>query len=203
LFGCLVILTVMKKFSLSSLLKSLAILLVILSFFQPWWLFNGSSPTLPAEKTTALYVNPGIMIETKTYYGEVSLNLAEMPDIFLLFLGAIIPLASLVCICIGIGIILKRTKRKKFAFPLSIVGVILLGILLTAFWFGTTRLIDASLGSVQGHDSLLVSMGAEEVMMQASWGFSAGFYLVCLAAGIAVIAALLDIRVMLSQRKKM
>ncbi len=203
LFGCLVILTILKKFSLSSLLKSLAILLVILSFFQPWWLFTGSSSTLPAEKTTALYVNPGMMIETKTFYGEVSLSLAEMPDIFLLFLGAIVPLALLVCICIGIGIILKRTKKKNYAFLLGIAGVILMGIILFAFTYGTTRLIETSLGSVQGAEMLSVSMGSEDVMMQASWGFNAGFYLVCIAVIVAAIAVLLDIRMMLTQKKKL
>ena len=203
LFACLVILTIVKKFSLSSLLKSLAILLVILSFFQPWWLFTGSSSTLPAEKTTALYVNPGMMIETKTYYGEVSLNLAEMPDIFLMFLGVIVPLASLVCICIGIGIILKRTKKKNYAFLLGIVGVILLGILISAFSYGTTRLIETSLSSVQGENVLSISMGSEDVMMHATWGFSAGFYIVCIAVIVAVIAVLLDIRMRLTQKKKL
>jgi hypothetical protein len=203
LFGCLVILTILKKFSLSSLLKSLAILLVIFSFFQPWWLFTGSSSTLPAEKTTALYVNPGMMIETKTYYGEVSLSLAEMPDMFLLLLGMIVPLASLVCICIGIGIILKRTKKKNYAFLLGIAGVILLGILLSAFSYGTTRLIETSLGSVQGEEVLSVSMGSEDMMMHASWGFSAGFYIVCIALIVAVIAVIFDIRMRLTQKKKL
>ena len=203
LFGVFVILTLLKKFSLSSLLKSLAILLIILSFFQPWWLFTGSSSTLPAEKNTALYVNPGMMIETRNYYGEVSLNLAEIPDIFLLLLGWIVPFASLACVCIGGGIILRRTKKKNYAFLLSIIGVILLGILLSAFSYGTTRLIETSLGSVQGEDYLSVSMGSEDVMMHSSWGFSAGFYIVCIAILVAAIAVLLDIRMRLKQKKKL
>ncbi len=203
LFGLLVILTILKKFSLSSLLKSLAILLVILSFFQPWWLFTGTSSTLPAEKTTALYVNPAMMIETRKYYGEVSLNLAEMPDFFLMFLGGILPLASLVCITIGIGIILKRTKKKKYAFLLSIIGIILLGILLSAFSYGTTRLIETSLGSVQGEDDLSASFGSEDIMIHASWGFSAGFYLICIAIIITILAVLLDIRMRLKLKKEL
>jgi uncharacterized membrane protein len=144
-----------------------------------------------------------MMIETKTYYGEVSLSLAEMPDIFLLFLGVIVPLASLVCICLGIGIILKRTKKKNYAFLLGIIGVILLGVLLAAFSFGTTRLIETSLGSVQGEDMQSVSMGFEDVMLHATWGFSTGFYLVCLATAVAIIAVLLDIRMKLIQKKKL
>ena len=203
LFGFFVILTFLKKFSVSSLLKSLAILLVIFSFIQPWWLFTATSATLPAEKTTALYVNPGMMIETKTYYGEVSLNLAEMPDMFLLFLVWIVPIASLACISIGIGIVLRRTMKKNYAFFLSIIGVILLGLLLAAFSFGTTRLIDASLGSVQGEKNLSIAMGTEDILMHSTWGFSAGFYIVCIAVVVAVVGILLDIRMRVRQKKKL
>jgi len=203
LFGFFVILTILRKFSLSSLLKSLAILLVILSFFQPWWLFTGTSDTVPEEKTTALYVNPGMMIETRTSYGEVSLNLAEIPDIFLLFLGWIVPLALLACASIAIGIVLRRTQKKKYAFLLSVVGVVLFGVLVPSFFYGTTRLIDTSLGSVQGDEVLVVSMGPEEIMMQTSWGFSSGFYLVSIALLVAVIAVLLDIRARFMLKKKL
>ncbi len=203
LFGFFVILTILKKFSLSSLLKSLAILLVIFSCFQPWWLFTGSSSTVPAEKTTALYINPGMMIETRNYYGELSLNIAEMPDIFVMFLGAMVPLIVLACLCLGTGIFLKRTMKKNYAFLLSICGVILLSILLPLFYYGTSKLIEVSIGSVQGEGMLTVTFGLEKVIMHSSWGFSAGFYIVCIAVIIAVIALLLDVRVRLKQKKKL
>jgi hypothetical protein len=203
LFGFFVILTILKKFSVSSLLKSLAILLVILSFFQPWWMFIGQSTTLPAGKTTALYVNPGMMIETKTYYGEVSLSLAEIPDIFLLFLVWIVPIASLVCVCITLGIILRRTQKKNYGLFLSIIGVVLLGILLAVFTYGATRLIETSLGTVQGEEMLSISMGAEDILMNSTWGFSTGFYLIGLAVIIAVLGILLEIRVQRRQKKRL
>ncbi|HUT00747.1 MAG TPA: hypothetical protein VMY59_10555 [Candidatus Thermoplasmatota archaeon] len=203
LFGFFVILTLLKKFSLSSLLKSLAILLVIFSFFQPWWLFTGSSSTIPAEKTTALYINPGMMIETKNYYGEVSLSIAEMPDIFLMLLAGMVPLALLACLCIGTGIVLKRITKKNYAFLLGVCGVILLSILLPLFYYGTTKLIEASIGSVQGEGIFAVTIGPEVVMMQSSWGFSSGFYIVCIAAIITVIALLLDIRMRFKQKNKL
>ncbi len=202
LFGFFVILTLLRKFSVSSLLKSLAILLVILSFFQAWWLFTGSCSTLPAEKTTALYVYPGMMIETMTYYGEVSLSLAEMPDMFLLFLVWIVPIATVSCMSITIGIILRRTTKKNYGFFLSIIGVIFLGILLAAFSYGTTRLIETSLGSVQGEEALSISMGSEDIIMISTWGFSTGFYLICLAFIVAVAAILLDIRARFTQKKR-
>jgi uncharacterized membrane protein YqjE len=74
LFGFLVVLTLLKKFSLSSLLKSLAILFIILSLFQPWWMLISSSAIPPAEKTTTMYVNPGVMIKTTKYFSLLSFS---------------------------------------------------------------------------------------------------------------------------------
>ncbi|KYK24068.1 hypothetical protein AYK25_01915 [Thermoplasmatales archaeon SM1-50] len=202
LFGFFVILTILRKFSFSSLLKSLAILLIVFSIFQPWWLFTGSSSTQPIEKTTSLYINPGMMIETKKYYGELSLNIAEIPDIFIVFLSAILPLATLACVSLGLGIVLKRTKKKHYAFPLSIVGIILLSILIPSFYFGTTKLIEASIGSVQGEGVLTISIESGEVTMLSNWGFSSGFYITCIALIVVVTAMLFDIRLMIKQKKR-
>jgi hypothetical protein len=203
LFGFLVVLTLLKRFSLPSLLKCLAILLVLLSFFQPWWMFIGSSTIPPAEKTTAMYVNPAVMIETRKYYGESSLNIAEMPDMFLMFLGAIVPLASLACLCLGLAILLKKMKKKQYALLLSIAGVVLLFILLSSFYFGTTKLAETSIGGVQGEGALAISIESDVVIMQSSWGFSTGFYFIFIAVIVAVIALLLDIRTRVIQKKKL
>lgn len=203
LFSFFVILTLLRKFSLSSLLKALAILLVIFSLFQPWWVFDGVSSTVPAGKTTALYVNPAMMIETSKYHGELSLNIEELPDMFLMFLGGIIPLASLACLSLSIGIILRRTKKKNYAFLLSIIGIILLGVVVPSFVFGTTRLIETSLGAVQGEGVLLISIGEEEVLLKSSWGFAIGFYLVCIGVLVVLAALFIDIRAILTQRKKL
>lgn len=203
LFAFFVILTLLKKFSLSSLLKSLAVLFVIFSLFQPWWLFTGSSATRPIEKTTALYINPGIMIETKQYYGELTLTLAEMPEIFIMFLAAMVPLASFACISISLGIILKRTPKKKYAFFLSVCGVVLLAILLPMFYAGTTKLIETSIGAVQGEGMMMISIGSEEVLMNSSWGFASGFYFACLAVLVAIFAIVLDIRLRFKEKKKL
>jgi hypothetical protein len=202
LFAFFVILTLLKKFSLSSLLKSLAVLFVIFSLFQPWWLFTGSSTTQPIEKTTALYINPGMMIETKQYYGELALTLAEMPEIFIVFLAAMVPLASFACISISLGIILKRTPKKKYAFFLSVCGVVLLAILLPMFYAGTTKLIETSIGTVQGDGMMMISIGSEEILMNSSWGFAAGFYFACLAVLVAIFGIVLDIKLRFKEKKK-
>jgi hypothetical protein len=166
-------------------------------------MFIGSSKIPPVEKTTTLYVNPGIMIETIKYYGETSLNIAQMPDMFLTFLGLIVPLASLACLSLGLGILLKKIKNQQYELLLSIAGVVLLCILLPSFYFGMTKLTEASIGAVQGKGILTISIESEKVIMQSSWGFSIGFYFIFIAVIVAVIALLLDIRTKVMQKKKL
>ncbi|VVB61597.1 Uncharacterised protein [uncultured archaeon] len=203
LFGFLVVMTLLKKFSLSSLLKSLAILFIILSLFQPWWMFIGSSAVPPAERTTTMYVNPGVVIKTIKYHGDTSFEIAEIPDTVLMFLGAIVPLISLICICLSFAILLKRTKKKQYALLFSIIGVVLLCILLSSFYYVTTKLTETSIGAVQGEGVLTFSFDSEEVMIQSSWGFSTGFYFIFIAVIVAVIALFLDIRFKVMQKKKL
>jgi hypothetical protein len=203
LFGFFCILSLLKKFSFSSLLKCLTVLLIIFSFFQPWWQFSGTSTAPMAEKTTSMYVNPPTMIEITKYKGETMLNIAEMPDIFVMFLGAMIPLALLACVSLALGVILKRLKKKNYALLLSLLAVILLVILLPSFIFGTTKLAETSIGSVQGSGILPIFIGSEEVKMDCSWGFSIGFYLVLIAVCVIILTVALDIRTRIKLYKKL
>jgi hypothetical protein len=203
LFGFFCILSILKKFSLSSLLKCLTILLVIFSFFQPWWQFTGSSEMPPAEKTIAMYVNPPSMIEITKYNEETSLNIAEMPDIFITFLNAMIPLAALACISLALGIMLKRLQKKNYALLMNLCAVILLVILLPSYFFGTAKLAETSIGSVQGTEILPIQIGSQTVTMDCSWGFSTGFYLVLIAIIVVIITVTFDVKKRIRQKKKL
>jgi hypothetical protein len=203
LFGFFCILSLLKKFSLSSLLKCLTILLIIFSFFQPWWQFIGTSAAPMAEKTTSMYVNPATMIEITKFNGETMLNIAEMPDIFVMFLGAMIPLALLACVTLVLGVLFKRLKKKNYALLLSLFAVILLVILLPSFILGTTKLTETSIGSVQGSGTLPIFIGSEEVKMDCSWGFGIGFYLVLIAVCVIILTVALDIRTRIKLYKKL
>jgi len=203
LFGFFVVLTLLKKFSFPSLLKTLAILFVILSLFQPWWTFIGSSVIPSIERTTTIYVNPGVMIKTIKYDGDTTFEIAEIPDQVLMFLGAIVPLALLTCLILVFAIMLKRTKKKQYALFLSIVGVVFLCILLSSFYFITTKITEVSIGAVQGEGALTFLFESEEVIMQSSWGFSIGFYFIFIAVIVAVIALLIEIRIRVMQKKKL
>ena len=141
------------------------------------------------------------MIEITKYHGETSLNIAEMPDIFVTFLGAMIPLAVLACISLVLGILLKRLQKKNYALLFSLCAVILLLVLLPSYVFGTTKLTETSIGSVQGEGAIPISVGSDMVQMHCSWGFSSGFYLVLIALIIIILTVLMDIRTRIKQKK--
>jgi hypothetical protein len=156
-----------------------------------------------AEKTTSMYVNPATMIEITKFNGETMLNIAEMPDIFVMFLGAMIPLALLACVTLVLGVLFKRLKKKNYALLLSLFAVILLVILLPSFILGTTKLTETSIGSVQGSGTLPIFIGSEEVKMDCSWGFGIGFYLVLIAVCVIILTVALDIRTRIKLYKKL
>jgi hypothetical protein len=143
------------------------------------------------------------MIETTTYSGQTTLEIAEMPDLFLTFLGAIVPVAVLICLVLGLSIILKRMKKKTYAFILCIGGIILLVFLLPTFYYGTAKLTETSIGAIQGDGPLTISIESQEVLMQSHWGLSSGFYCIIIATVIAVIALVLEIRSIMKKRTRL
>ena len=201
--GSVLIFAVAKKFSLTSALKCLALALVILALFQPWWVFSGSSSAPAAQRDTALYINPGVMVETTTFNGGTSLALAELPDIFVSFLGVIMPVLLFLCIILGSSVIMKKIKKRNYSFLLSMSGVAIFSIALYAFYIGTQKLSETSIGPVQGQGTILVTIQGVEVHLQSSWGFSLGYYLIIIAAMCAISAMTLEIWFILRKKKRL
>jgi len=200
--GALLVFTVVKKFSLLSALKCIALVLVILAFFQPWWVFSGSSTAPVAQRNTALYINPGVMVESTTFNGGTSLALAEMPDMFISFLGVIMPVIVLLCVMLGSSVILKKIKKRNYSFLLSLASVAIFIIVLYAFYIGTQKLCETSIGPVQGQGDILVMIQGVEVHLQSSWGFDLGYYCMIIAAILAVFALILEVLLILRKKKQ-
>jgi hypothetical protein len=197
-----VLLSLMKKFSLRSTLKCVAFALVIIALLQPWWVFSGSSPSPLAQRDTALYINPGVMVESTTFNGQTSLTIAEMPDIFLAFLGVILPVIILLCVVLISSVILKKIKKRNYSFLLTMVSVIIFVLALYAFYVGIQKLCETSIGSVQGQGDILVMIQGAEVHMQSTWGFGPGYYCMILGAVLAVGAVILESYLMFKMRKQ-
>lgn len=197
----LLVLTLVKKFSISSFIKCFAIVLLVLALFQPWWGFSGSSTAPVIQRNTALYINPGVMIESTTSNGTTSLNLADLPDVFISFLGLIVPVIVLTCGVLGSSVILKKFKKRNYSFLLSLVSVVLFVILLSAFFIGIQKLCETSIGPVQGQGTITVTIEGTEIPMQSSWGFGIGYYFIVFATIFAILAAILDFRRIFRKKK--
>jgi len=201
--GVVVVITATKRFSLRSALKCVALALVIIALLQPWWAFSGSSPAPLTQRTTVLYVNPGVMVETTTFNGQTSLALAEMPDIFLAFLGVILPVIVLLCVVLVSSVILKKIKKRNYSFLLTVTSVIIFSLVLYAFYIGTEKLCETSIGPVQGQGDILVIIQGAEVHLQSTWGFSVGYYCMIIGTLLTVCALILEVWLMVKQRKQL
>lgn len=199
--GAVLVLMLIKKFSISSFLKCLTIVLLVLALFQPWWGFSGSSTAPIAQRNTALYVSPGVMIESTTYNGSTSLNLAELPDVFISFLGLIVPVIVLTCGVLGASVILKKLKKRNYSLLLSLASLVFFVILLSAFFIGTQKLCETSIGPVQGQGMITVTIQGTEIPMQSSWGFSLGYYFIIFAVVLTIFAVILDFRRIFRKKK--
>ncbi len=200
--GVVTFFTAVKKFSLRSALKCVALALVVIALFQPWWVFSGSSPVSQASRNTALYINPGVMVETTTVNGQTSLSLAEMPDVFLAFLGVIMPVIILLCVMLISSVVLKKIKRRNYSFLLSALSVVVFGLVLYAFYIGTEKLCETSIGPVQGQGSIMVLIQGAEISLQSIWGFGPGFYCVVTAAILAISSVIIEIWLIFKKRKQ-
>jgi len=202
LLGTALVFVVSKKFSVPSFLKCLAVALVVLALFQPWWVFSGSSDTPVAQRIIALYINPGVMVEQTRYTGETSYALAALPDIFLSFLGVMMPVVILLCIVLLASVLLKKMKKRNYSFLLSLTSMVIVAALLPAFFVGIQKLCETSIGPVQGQGDILVMIRGAEVHLQSTWGFGIGYYLVALAALAVIGAVVLEVWRLFKKRKQ-
>jgi hypothetical protein len=178
------ILALKRRLSLSSLLLILGIAVVVIALFQPWWGLSGSHSK--AERATSLFLIPQVMIESTTYRGKVILDIAEMPQIFVNTLGKIVAIAYAACTVLGLGCIMDKMGKKPYSLFLRLLGLVLLIILLSLFYYSTAKLCEVSIGNLQGEGYLKVSLGHETIEMFSRWGLSIGFYLII--ASIIIIS---------------
>jgi len=190
----LVVLTLMKRLDVESFLKLLAIVFIVIALVQPWWCFSGLSSSPIAERNTEMFVIPQVMIESTSYQGKTTFDVADMPELFVDVLGKIMLVAYAACIMLGVSFLLKKLGKKHYSIFLDVVGVILLIAIISMFYVGTSKLCEVSIGEVQGEGMIGVSLGSETVSMQSIWGFTTGFYLVIASMVLAMMPLFFEVK---------
>jgi hypothetical protein len=189
-----VLLLLGKKVSLPVLLLLVAFACVIIAVVQPWWGLTGSSMSPAAEQGTELFLMPPVMIETTTYKGVTTLDLAITPDIFVDFLGIVLWIlyagaAFLLLSCIAMGM-----RWRKQALLLLGTGTLLVMVVLVLFYGGMSTLTEASVGALYGDKMLSMTLDETVISMDAQWGLSSGFYLCLISVLCAFVASIFTVK---------
>jgi len=196
-----IILILLRKISLSSFLKILAIALIIIALVMPWWELSGSNADSSIERSTKAFLIPQTMV-TKTSSGNiVEMELANVPSDFTMFIFAVMIIVIVSALIFFGSIALKKYRRASKI--LTILGVILLIAAIGIFSYGFSELTKVGLGSLQGSGTLnvLIPGTSNYVDVTASWGLSTGIYLSILAIILVSVSLFLDFRIRRKTKK--
>jgi hypothetical protein len=94
---------------------------------------------------------------------------------------------------ISVSFISSKLGKRKYSFSLNFLSLILIIAIISLFFFGTSKLTEASIGKVQGDGIISISLD-ETILMQSSWGFSSGFYLVIAAAILTILSLIIEFK---------
>ncbi len=189
----LIVLLLFKKISLNTMLKLIAMSLILISLFQPWWALNASSEFSLAEKNSEMFIVPQTMIDRVDYDDSSYFDLATIPEEFTDFLGILLFVVCSGFILLGISFIPNIVLKRRFSTGLIFTSILFLVLVTIAFSVGMSKICEITLGSLQGEGMLDVILPTSEVInMSSSWGLGIGFYLCVSAALIAMTAGILD-----------
>ena len=171
----------------------MAMAIILVSLFQPWWALNASSDDPIASKKTEMFVVPQTTIETITYENVPYLGLATIPEMFTNFLGVLLLVVCSGFILLGLSFIPNIVLKKRFSLILISASILFLILVAVAFSLGMSKICEIGLGSLIGEGTLdVVLPDGENVIMSSSWGLGSGFYLCIISALTAMAAGILD-----------
>ena len=189
----ILVLLLIRKISLNTFLKMMAMSLILISLFQPWWVLTASSNADLTSKTSEMFIFPQTMIETTVYRGVPYLDIATIPELFTDFLGILLIIVCSGFALLGISFIPNIVLKKRFSFVLIFSSILFLVLVIVAFLFGMSLLCEISLGSLIGEGMLEVLLpNCETTYMSAQWGLGIGFYLGVISALVALTGGIMD-----------
>lgn len=184
----------LKRISLNSFLKIVAIGLIILSIFQPWWSLNSASDTIDVTKSSDLYIFPQVMIEKITIDNQQFFDLATIPEVFTDFLGVLLLIVFSGLVLIGISFIPNILLKKRYSIILIVASALFLVLISAAFIVGMSKITELTLGSLQGQGSLNIDLPDKTTTsVYGYWGLGSGFYLCIFAAIMGFLDGTIDL----------
>jgi len=184
----------LKRISLNSFLKIVAMALILLSIFQPWWSLNAINEKIDITKTSDVYILPQVMIEKITIDNQDFFDLATIPEVFTDFLGILLLIVVSGFVLIGISFIPNILLKKRYSIILIVASASFLILIAVAFTFGMSKITELTLGSLQGQGFLNVDLPDKSTdSLYAYWGLGSGFYLCIFAALMGLLDGIIDL----------
>ena len=191
LFGIAVLLFlgVLRVINRNMVLFGLVFFLLVISLLHPWWMLQGENITQNIDKTTEMFLEPPVIIESLTDDGVLTLELANLPDIFTDILESLLLVIYATMGLAIAGIIISYLQRHRYALVVSVILILLCIIVLGVYGVATSVISEASVGSLSGDGSLQFLVDEQGILFDTQWGFALGYYLV--AAAIILLLILL------------
>jgi len=184
----------LKRISLNSFLKTVAMGLILLSIFQPWWSLNAENENIGVTKTSDLYILPQVMIEKVTVDDQDFFDLATIPEVFTDFLGTLLLIVCSGFVLIGISFIPNILLKKRYSIILIIASALFLVLISAAFTVGMSKITELTLGSLQGQGSMNIDLPDKSTAsLYGYWGLGSGFYLCIFAAIMCFFDGIIDL----------
>ncbi|MCK4364672.1 MAG: carboxypeptidase regulatory-like domain-containing protein [Thermoplasmatales archaeon] len=190
----IIVIFLFRRFTLNTFLKLLAIALVVLSLFQPWWALNSQSDDPIAEKSSEMFILPQTMMESVTYNGKTERELATLPEMFTDFVETLLFIIYTGIFLMCFSFIPNLLLKRRYFIVLISASTVFLILVSLAFSIGMSKIAELSLGSLNGEGSLGVMLNnGDTVFMESTWGLSTGFYLCIFSAGLLIATGFIDL----------
>ena len=186
----------LRKKEAYTLVKFLAIALMMTSLVVPWWTLQGSSIEQDLETSTNLYLLPANLITvtiTPTVIAGERAS-ASIATLFTLFINALIGAIVLSSIFIIAHLLARQSQRKKLSKVFLVLGFLFLIFCIGGFYGVMAVITKVGVGGVFGNGPLTTTIPGEtpQVLISSTWGPSSGFYLCMIALILLVIAVVLE-----------
>jgi len=187
------VILLIKKISLNTFLKLMAMALILISLMQPWWYLFGKSDNGVASKSSEMFLVPQRMIDEVVYKNTPFLDVATIPDMFATLLLVLLVVVCSGLIILGLSFIPNIVLKRRFSLALITASIIFLILVIIAFYFGMNLITELTLGSLTGEGILDLTLpDGNTVYITSRWGLGNGFYICIAAALTAMFAGILD-----------